>query len=125
MPFSVVGAAALDTSCIRNKPFKWLADNAWFNLIQLSASSQMFKNLVEVRDLPYAQQNHYLHYPPPPPKKKALVSNIFKRQVWTLSLAINLFIITNNKVPPLLSPRNLQVMNRYGRAGTLTMSPKG
>jgi dynein heavy chain len=41
------GAAALDISSVRTKPFRWLSDPAWLNAVQLSVTNQLFRNVLE------------------------------------------------------------------------------
>jgi len=37
--------AALDINSVRKKPFKWIGEEAWLNVVQLSMSNSFFKNL--------------------------------------------------------------------------------
>eukprot|EP01042_Synura_sphagnicola_P000006 gene6-7_t len=41
------GGSALDLNQVQAKPFSWLSNEAWLNLLQLTASNIQFKNLVE------------------------------------------------------------------------------
>merc|ERR1711988_385802 len=39
------GGAALDINSVRGKPFSWMKDDAWLNVMQLSRDSSVFKQL--------------------------------------------------------------------------------
>ncbi|CAN0149606.1 unnamed protein product [Ectocarpus sp. 6 AP-2014] len=39
------GGAALDINSVRRKPFNWLSNEAWLNVLELSQSSKFFSNL--------------------------------------------------------------------------------
>jgi dynein heavy chain len=39
------GGAALDMDSVRRKPFSWLSNEAWLNVIELSQSQKFFQNL--------------------------------------------------------------------------------
>eukprot|EP01033_Poteriospumella_lacustris_P002475 gene2475-1807_t len=39
------GGAALDTDSVRRKPFSWLSNEAWLNIIELSQAQKFFSNL--------------------------------------------------------------------------------
>jgi len=41
------GGSALDITQCRTKPFHWMSNEAWLNILQLSASSNVFKTIVE------------------------------------------------------------------------------
>jgi len=41
------GGAALNLNNVRQKPFNWLSDSAWLNLVQLSMSKPIFKGVVD------------------------------------------------------------------------------
>jgi dynein heavy chain len=40
------GGGALNIATVRAKPFKWLSDEAWLNILQLSMDFVLFKNIV-------------------------------------------------------------------------------
>lgn len=44
--FFLRGGAALDINNVRKKPFKWMSDDAWLNLVQLCDSIKFYSNLI-------------------------------------------------------------------------------
>jgi dynein heavy chain, axonemal len=39
------GGAALDINSVRRKPFSWISNESWLNVVELSQSSKFFANL--------------------------------------------------------------------------------
>jgi dynein heavy chain len=40
------GGAALDINSVRRKPFQWMTNDVWLNIIQLSQSNKFFSNII-------------------------------------------------------------------------------
>ena len=40
------GGAALDINSVRRKPFQWMSNDVWLNIVQLSQSNKFYSNLV-------------------------------------------------------------------------------
>ena len=41
------GGAALDINSVRRKPFQWMSNEVWLNVVQLSESSKFYSNLID------------------------------------------------------------------------------
>eukprot|EP00956_Cyclotella_meneghiniana_P009264 scaffold12733_cov74-Cyclotella_meneghiniana.AAC.6 len=41
------GGAALDINSVRRKPFQWMSNEVWLNVVELSGSSKFYSNLIE------------------------------------------------------------------------------
>ena len=41
------GGAALDSNGVQKKPFQWMSNEVWLNLVQLRNTSQFYSNLVD------------------------------------------------------------------------------
>ena len=55
----LTGGGALDIASEKPKPYAWLPDNAWLNLLQLSRSVPTFKDLPEAITRNEAMWKHY------------------------------------------------------------------
>ena len=40
------GGAALDINSVRRKPFQWMTNDVWLNIVQLSQSNKFFSNII-------------------------------------------------------------------------------
>jgi dynein heavy chain len=120
------GGAALDILTVKSKPFAWLSDESWLNVIQLSNDVPLFKNLTE--DMTRNEQmwrrwyEHNLPETEPIPDYESRIVENLETGAWARLLVIRMLRMDRTKLATRTFIKNtVQVGPRYTDAVTDTI----